>query len=172
VLPHKSAWALVAVLLLASGCGSKRESDRVHSPSQIAEVFSAHGLALYAPDWNLPGRASVYVVGLVVDAQNPDILRVPSDVHHLQLTVTIWWNDAAAANYASPTKRAARQAKLLAKMNPQLRVIRTTRVDNVVADYIDSRDTARLAAHLRATMQALAAAPTVKPPCLNNACAE
>jgi len=183
VLAHKSAWALAFVVLVAPGCGSKRESDRVHSPSQVADVFAAHGLALYAPDWNLPGRASVDVVGLAADAQNATLIEDPSDLHHLQLALTIWWNDAAAANYASRTKRAAREAKFLSKLSPQSRALfatpdagkryeRTIRVDNVVADYIDSRYTATRAARLRETIKALAKAPTIKPPCLNNACAE
>ncbi len=165
---------LVVVSLVTVGCGSSKVADRVHSPSQVAQVFAAHRLALYAPGWNFPKPASVYESALAADASDP----LDTNPHHLQLSVTIWWDDAAAADFANPTRRAARSRQFDRALKALFRSSandphdRTVRVDNVVADYYDDAYTARLVARLKATMAALASAPTVAPPCSKNFCAD
>jgi hypothetical protein len=106
----------------------------------------------------------------------------PSDFRKFELSVSIWWSDAAAAHYVDPRSIAADNAAYLASLSGKARrkyektielskrYERWSRVDNVVADYIDSRYTAKFVARLKRTLAALARAPTVKPPCSHDSC--
>jgi hypothetical protein len=186
---------LVPILLLVAGCGSPASNvhpnssevrlGRVHSPEQVGRVFAVHRLALAAPTWNLPGSKDG-VISSILASSTINLKRPPPgafDIHRLGLFITIWWSDPAAAHDASPKVRAANVAHFVshlllqyrAAFEPtadQIRYGRTMVVDNVVADYVDSPYTATAVARLKATMRALAQAPTVKPPCSGSSCAD
>lgn len=158
-------WILITALLLA-GCGASKVA-RVHSPRQVQRDFTAHGLALYSPGWTFPTKP-VYVSALTADAAAEPFDTNP---HHLQLLVSVWWSDAAAAKYARPQIPIETQSALGQLFAPEPND-RTLRVDNVVAEYHVSRYTAKLVARLKDTMAALAKGPTVKPPCSKDFCTD
>jgi hypothetical protein len=165
-VPRRAFAALVVLAAIASaGCGASRKhlSTKLNSPSEVRRVFAAHGLRLDGVRWTRPTgdiNAAVLVADEIADAKNPPIFgRTPlhSDPRQLNLTLTVWWSDAAARK-AVLSGNAPNRERLTAQS------FRWIGTNNVTAAYLVSPYTKKLVARLTQTMAALANTPAVKAP--------